>query len=144
MEKITIGELAKACNVKIDTIRYYERVNLVKPDGRTDSGYRFYDPEIIRRVKFIKNAQGLGFSLDEIKKLFELQASDTATANDVLKATKTKVNEFQKKISDLEKIQNVLKELADQCPGDVHIMECPILDYLYPNHNEKNKNNFEG
>lgn len=144
MGKLTIGKLAKACNVKIDTIRYYERVNLVKPDGRTDSGYRFYDPETIRRVKFIKNAQGLGFSLEEIKKLLDLRASDTATAGDVLRATKSKISEFQEKISDLEKIQNILKELAEQCPEDAHIMDCPILDYLYPDHREKNKNNFEG
>jgi len=144
MGKLTIGKLAKSCNVKIDTIRYYERVKLVEPDGRTDSGYRFYDPESIRRVKFIKNAQGLGFSLDEIKKLLDLRVSDTATAGDVLSATKLKITEFQEKISDLGKIQNILKDLADQCPDDAHIMECPILDYLYPEHNEKNKNNFEG
>tara|TARA_B100001564_G_C20597101_1_gene650790 strand:- start:789 stop:1199 length:411 start_codon:yes stop_codon:yes gene_type:complete len=132
MEKITIGRLAKSCDVKTDTIRYYERVNLVSPEGRTNSGYRFYDPESIRRVKFIKNAQRLGFSLYEIRKLLELRVSNLAMADDVLKIAQSKINEFQNKISELDKIKKVLEGLAEQCPGNVHVMECPILDYLYP------------
>ena len=144
MAKLTIGKFAKECGVNEHTIRYYERVGIVKPEGRTKTGYRFYNPENIRQVKFIKNAQGLGFSLDEIQQLLDLRTSDTATASDVLQVTKSKISEFHEKMSELKKIQNILKELAEKCPEDVHVMECPILDYLYPDHREENKNNFEG
>ncbi len=132
MTKLTIGKVAEACDVKIDTLRYYERVRLVEPERRTSSGYRVYHPESIRRVKFIKKAQGLGFSLDEIRSLLELRASDTSTASDILHATENKIVESKQKIEELETIRKVLENLAAQCPGDAPVGECPILDHLYP------------
>lgn len=129
---LTIGKVAEACDVKIDTLRYYERVGLVEPEERTDSGYRVYHPESIRRVKFIKKAQGLGFTLDEIRALLEMRVSDNATAADILKATKNKITEFKLKIKDLGLIRKALEKLADKCPGTGPVSDCPILDHLYP------------
>ncbi len=132
MTKLTIGKIADACDVKIDTLRYYERGGLVEPERRTSSGYRVYHPETIRRVKFIKKAQGLGFSLDEIRDLLDLHISDNATAADVLQATEGKIVEFKHKIQELEGIRAVLEDLAAQCPGTGPLSDCPILDHLYP------------
>lgn len=69
MTSFTIGKLADAANVGTDTLRYYERKGLVFPEGRTASGYREYGAEAVRRVKFIKKAQGVGFTLAEINRL---------------------------------------------------------------------------
>lgn len=132
MTKLTIGKVAEACGVKIDTLRYYENIGLVEAEGRTASGYRLYHPDSIRRVKFIKNAQGLGFSLEEIRSLLDLQTSDTASAEDVLKVTENKILEFNHKISELDRMRDILKSLAGECPGNVALQECPILDHLYP------------
>lgn len=132
MTKLTIGKVAKACGVKIDTLRYYENIGLLEAKQRTTSGYRVYHPESIRRVKFIKNAQGLGFSLKEIRSLLDLRASDTASAADVLHATENKIIEFNHKIKELDRIRRVLEELAAECPGNVPLQKCPILDHLYP------------
>lgn len=132
MVKLTIGKVAEACDVKIDTLRYYERVGLIEPERRTSSGYRLYHPESIRRVKFIKKTQALGFSLDEIRTLLALRGSDTATAGDVLLATENKIVEFKQKIGELETIRKALEDLASQCPGTGPVNDCPILDHLYP------------
>ena len=136
MAKLTIGKVAEACGVKIDTLRYYERMRLIEPERRTASGYRIYLPESISRVKFIKNAQGLGFSLDEIRALLEFHGSEISTAGDVLQATENKIVEFQHKIKELQKIHKVLEDLAAQCPGIGPVSNCPILDHLYPPKNE--------
>lgn len=133
---MTIGKLADACEVSTDTIRYYERIGLVEPEGRTASGYRTYNSESARKIKFIKKTQGLGFSLDEIRALLELHVSETANAGDVLQATESKIVEFKHKILELEEIRKVLEDLAAQCPGTGPISDCPILDHLYPIENE--------
>ena len=84
MATLTIGKLARASHVKIDTIRYYERQGLVSPEARTEAGYRLYNLESLRRVKFIRKAQGLGFSLTEIAQLLHFGVEQDATKADVL------------------------------------------------------------
>ncbi len=88
MDNFTISKLAEFCDVKHDTVRYYERSGLIQPIGRTKAGYRLYDKKSIRKLKFIKNAQSLGFKLEEVKKLLYFDHSDKTTANDVLAITK--------------------------------------------------------
>lgn len=132
MDKFTISKLAESCDVKNDTVRYYERSGLIQPIGRTKSGYRLYDQETIRKLKFIKNAQLLGFKLGEIKKLLYFDHSDKATANDVLEITKVKVLEIKQRNKELKKILKILEELVTVCPGEGPTSECPILDYIYP------------
>lgn len=133
---INIGKLAYISGVSTDTIRYYERIGLVEPEGRTSSGYRTYSSETVRKIKFIKKAQGLGFSLDEIRTLLDLSTSDAATAGDVLKVAEEKIVEFKHKILELEQIRNVLEDLAARCSGTGPISNCPILDHLYPEEKE--------
>ena len=114
----TIGQLAKACKVKIDTLRYYERTNLLIPISRSQAGYRIYDQESVNRVRFIKKAQSLGFSLKEVSQLLKFDGSTEATAGDVLAIAKQKICQQNKKIKELKEIENILKRLAKQCSGN--------------------------
>lgn len=129
---LTIGKLAKATNASIDTIRYYERMGLVSPDARSAHDYRMYEESAINRLRFIKNAQSLGFSLLEIEKLLTFGTSKDSTAAEVLKLTEDKILVHKNKIKELQKIQTVLVDLAKQCSGKGPASECPILKSLYP------------
>ena len=133
MTTLTIGKLARASDVKFDTIRYYERQGLVTPEARTEAGYRQYGLESLRRVKFIRKAQGLGFSLTEIAQLLHFGGSRDATKADVLGLTAQKIAEHKEKILELEALQHTLAQIAALCEGDdspAH--DCPILACLYP------------
>ena len=133
MTALTIGKLARASDVKVDTIRYYEREGLVTPESRTEAGYRQYGLESLRRVKFIRKAQGLGFSLTEIAQLLRFGGAQDATKADVLGLTAQKIEEQKKKIRELEELQQTLTQVAALCEGDDSpARECPILAFLYP------------
>ncbi len=132
MSGIAIGKLAKAGNVNIDTVRYYERKNLLMPEARTQSGYRQYSKESIRRLRFIKKAQGLGFSLKEIKQILDISNADNAECGNIKQYAKKKIEEIEKRISDLQKIRDGLKQIAGECPGgDSPLEECTILEHFY-------------
>lgn len=132
MSDITIGRLAKQTGLRADTIRYYEQLGLIKPDGRSAAGYRLYGTESIRLLKFIRRAKGLGFKLGEVKTLLTLRASQTATCEDMLDRTNHKLKEAKDNIKYLSNIHRALEKLARECPGgDMPLSECPILDYLY-------------
>ena len=133
MSEITIGLLAKESGVRTDTIRYYEQLGLVKPEGRSEAGYRLYGPESILLVQFIRRAKDLGFKLAEIKTLLTLKASQTATCKDMLERTDHKLAEAKENIKQLKNIHDALEKLSEACPGgDMPLSECPILDHLYP------------
>jgi len=108
MIPLTIGKLARASEVRIDTIRYYERQGLVSPEARTEAGYRLYGLESLRRVKFIRKAQGLGFSLTEIAQLMHFGVDQNATKADVLGLTAQKIEAHQANIRELEDLQHTL------------------------------------
>ena len=134
MKRLTIGQLAKESGVRTDTIRYYEQLGLIKPEGRSESGYRLYSDDAIRLVQFIRRAKDLGFTLAEIKTLLTLKASQTATCKDMLERTEAKLTEAKENIKHLSKMHDALEKLSEACPGgDMPLSECPILDYLYPN-----------
>ena len=82
-QEMTIGKLAKEVGVTIDTVRYYERLRLLTPTDRRPSGYRLYDGEALKRLRFIRNAQALGFTLHEIRELLNLRVSSIARCGDV-------------------------------------------------------------
>ena len=133
MIPLTIGKLARASEVKIDTIRYYERQGLVAPEARTEAGYRLYGLESLRRVKFIRKAQGLGFSLTEIAQLLHFGVDQDATQADVLGLTAQKIEAHQASIRELEALRHTLVQVAERCAGDASpASECPILEFLYP------------
>ena len=130
MDGFTIGELAKQAKVHVETLRYYERWGLIPRPRRTVSNYRVYSSENLRRVKFIKQAQGLGFSLKEIKKLLALRATPRARCADVRTYAAHKIEDIEGKIRSLAHMRKTLEKLIAECSGDGPVTRCPILESL--------------
>lgn len=130
MSRLTVGRLARNAGVNLETVRYYERQCLVSPAARTESGYRIYQQESVRRIRFIKRAQELGFSLNEIKELLSLRVDANATATDVRVRAQTKLVSVEEKIRHLRDIQQSLTRLIESCHGGGPASECPILENL--------------
>jgi len=128
--ELTIGKVAKQAEVNIQTLRYYDRIGLVPPSNHLSSGYRLYSPETIQRLAFIKNAQELGFTLKEVAALLKLKIDKKARASQVRKKTEQKLRVVEKKISQLQSIRKVLKNLVSSCHGDKTTDHCPILQSL--------------
>ncbi len=131
MEKITIGQLAKKVNVNLETIRYYERRGLLLEPPRNKSGHREYSLEEVKRTKFIKRCQVLGFSLNEISELLSLRVGPGTTCGDVKARVEDKIMEVEKRIADLEKIREALLRMSGKCIGKGPVGQCPILEELY-------------
>jgi Zn(II)-responsive transcriptional regulator len=131
MQKLTIGRLARQANLGVETLRYYERRGLIAPRRRTDAGYRLYDDDACRRLLFIRRAQALGFSLDEVGELLSLSARPAASAADVKRLARAKIDDIDGRIRDLERMRSALAALEDRCPGHAGTTaECPILAAL--------------
>lgn len=123
------GELAQRGGVNIETIRYYERRGLLPKPPRSASGYRIFSVEDARRVRFIKRAQELGFSLDEIRGLLALRVSSKGTQGDVRQLAEAKIADIEEKIKSLRAMKNALQVLtAACCPDGGSLSECPILE----------------
>lgn len=128
-EALTIGVLAKKSNVGVETVRFYERKGLLPKPQRPSSGFKHYDPEDIKRIRFIKRAQDLGFTLREVTELLKLKVDRKATCGEVMKRTNKKVTEIDLKIKDLQKMKKSLKQIRNCCEdGTLTLTECPILD----------------
>ncbi len=130
MDKITSGKLAKLANVNIESIRFYERKGLMPKPMRSDSGYRLYSEDDVHRIKFIKKAQGLGFTLREIKDLLNLRIDDNTSCEDVQEIIVQKMNEIEIKIKEMKKINKTLKEMQNLCSTNKLERDCPFLDLL--------------
>ena len=130
MPALTTGELASQGGVNVESIRFYERERLLRKPPRTASGYRMFTPDDVRRVRFIKRAQELGFSLREIKELLALRLEPDTGCADVRKRAETKLSDIDQRISDLKRIRKVLARLTTACPGRGNVNSCPILEGL--------------
>jgi Cu(I)-responsive transcriptional regulator len=130
MNGLTIGKLAKQVGVGIETVRFYERQGLIEPPPRTDSNYRIYPEDEVARLKFIKRAKALGFTLNEIKELLFIRHDPHATKADIKNRTLAKIKDIEEKISDLTRIKTALEHLASSCDGHGPLEDCPILEAL--------------
>ena len=128
MESIGIGALAKRAGVRIDTVRYYERSGLLAPKARLASGYRRYGEIELSRLRFIRRAQALGFTLDEVRDL--LSVSKHRDVSRVKRAAQQKLADVERKITDLERVRRGLLNLVAACPGHGRAENCPILKAL--------------
>jgi MerR family copper efflux transcriptional regulator len=128
--QLTIGQLAKSAGVHIQTVRYYERLHLLGPASRASSGYRLYGPEEERRLRFIKNAQALGFTLREIAELLNLRVSSRARCGDVQRKAKEKLKCVEAKAKDLQALARALERLIRSCRAGQPTDHCPILNSL--------------
>lgn len=126
--KYRISDLTDKCGVNKETIRYYERQNLLQEPARTNAGYRMYSEKTVKRVWFIKRMQELGFSLREIYKLLGVVDKDEVRCQDMYEFVSKKEEEVQKQIQDLKRIEHMLKDLKNRCPDDKELHECPIIE----------------
>jgi Hg(II)-responsive transcriptional regulator len=132
VETLTRGDLAKRCGVNFETVRYYEQEGLIPKPPRTASNYRVYDEDAVRRVRLIKRAQGLGFTLTEIKGLLSLRASPRARCADVQKRAEARIRKIDEKIQALRAIRRALSKLVSECTGRGKLSLCPILEAFDP------------
>ena len=128
MSTLGIGQLAKRAGVAIDTVRYYERNQLLAPAGRLASGYRRYGEAELKRLRFIRRAKTLGFSLEDIRVLLSL--SDERNVTKIKRAAQTKLNDIERRIAELERVGDGLRKLVAACPGHGRAEACPILNAL--------------
>ncbi len=130
---LTIGQLAKEVGVNIETVRYYERLHLLAPTARKPSGYRLYSDDLVRRLRFIKNAQSLGFTLHEIGELLNLRVSSAARCGDVQQKAEEKLKQVEAKVQDLQALARVLRSLIHSCKAGQPTDRCPILKSMEEN-----------
>ena len=128
---ITIGKLAALAEISADTVRYYEEERLLLPAGRSAGGYRLYDQDSLRRIRFIKQVQHCGFTLSEIRDLLELRTSDHACCEDVRSQVIEKKLQLEHKIKALRAMSKALDRLIGDCNRKERpAAECPILAAL--------------
>lgn len=128
MSDITIGRLSEATGVKIETIRYYEKIGIMPSPPRTSGGQRVYSPAHLSRLGFVKRSRDLGFSLDAVRSLLGLSDAPPS-CGEVHDLTMKHLREIRSKIADLRQLERTLKTIAAKCErGDTP--ECPIIDAL--------------
>lgn len=128
--QLTTAEAAVLARVNPQTLRYYERRGLLAEPARTAAGYRQYDWEAVRRVRFIKRAQDLGFKLEEIDELLDLRVDGDSACGEVEARALTTLTRVEDKIRQLERMRDVLGELAKACSMRAGTEACPILEAL--------------
>jgi MerR family transcriptional regulator, copper efflux regulator len=127
MESLTIGKVARLAGVGVETIRFYEQEGLLEIPPRRESGYRQYPEDVVSKLRFIRRAKELGFSLKEIRELLSLRLDSTATCQDVRQRAIAKIAGIEEKIRTLGKMKEALQELTSACLGRGPVSGCPIL-----------------
>ena len=125
-----IGNLAKRVGVGIDTVRYYEREGLLQKAQRRTSGYRMYDVDDIQRLRFIRRAKTLGFTLTEVRDLLALSSRKDDDMAAMKAAARQKLADVDAKITELTRIRDGLGAFIDACPGRGALARCPILNAI--------------
>jgi len=125
---LTIGKIASLSKVSADTLRYYEREGLISPASKSEGGYRLYDRDAVRRVRFIKEAQHCGFTLTEIRNLLDMRTSDAACCRDVRRVAVEKKIQLEAKIKAMRAMSKALDRLIATCSNEGRPLDdCPIL-----------------
>ena len=126
---LTIGGLALAAGVNLETLRYYERIGLMPSPGRTRAGHRAYEPEHVRRLAFIRRARELGFSIEDIRALLALAEPADGSCMQVRNIAQAHLDEVRAKLADLAKLERILADTVSKCSGEP-APRCPVLDML--------------
>lgn len=129
-QRITIGAVARQAGIGIDTIRYYEREGLLPKPQRRASGYRDYDGGAVERLRFIRRAKDLGFTLEDIRELLALSTDRERGVKSVRQRAEVRLAEVERRIRELQRVKRGLKQLIDACPGHGALEHCPILRAL--------------
>lgn len=139
MSRLSIGQLARASGIGVETIRFYEREGLIAVPARTASGYRQYNPDAVDRLGFIRRAKQLGFSLGEIRELLGLAQGDGERAR-VKALAEHKLAGIERRIEELRRMRAALAELTQQCSGHGPVEGCPIIEALADTGDDSNGN----
>lgn len=139
-KRLTIGRLAQQSGVNLETVRYYERRGLLAKPPRTASGYRLFPSDAAGRLRFIKRAQELGFSLDEIRELLAFRVRPRAARAEIRARVEAKIADIDRKIRDLTEMKSVLRQLNERCDSCGPTAACPILRSLDGMANEDGRN----
>ncbi|MDX1632862.1 MAG: MerR family transcriptional regulator [Thermoanaerobaculia bacterium] len=129
-EHFSTGQLAEKADVGVQTVRYYERRGLLPPPPRTEGGHRKYGPDDLRRLRFIRRAQDLGFQLDEIKELLDLRVVEGEPCERVGERADQVIDRIDERLEDLERMRRALVELRLACERAEPTDPCPILGSL--------------
>lgn len=127
---MTIGQLARSAGVGVETVRFYERRGLLDEPPRRSSGYRSYPAEASAKLRFIRRAKELGFSLEEIGDLLTLRSHPSESRPQVQERARAKIDDIERRLSDLERMRDVLVDLLEACEQRVESDGCPILEAL--------------
>lgn len=130
MAMFTIGKVATQAGVGVETIRFYEREGLIEEPARRASGYRQYEPTVVDRIRFIRHAKALGFTLREIRELLELRFEPDSRCDEVLELAEAKISDIDERIRKLRKMRRTLAGLTRDCQRGRPTEECPILKAL--------------
>lgn len=122
---MTIGDLADAAGVGVETVRYYQRRRLVAQPGKAAGAYRRYGAGHVDRIRFIKRAQALGFSLEEVESLLALE--DGADRKTIRSIAGARLQETRRRIADLKRIEHALSHLLHECETHARAHRCPII-----------------
>lgn len=128
VKELTIGQVADSAGVNVETIRYYQRRGLLEEPLKPQRGHRRYPPETVKHIRFIKRAQALGFTLEEVAALLTLEAACACAETRALAAHKVDV--IEKKLSDLSAMRDALAGLVRQCDAGEPAQGCPIIQVL--------------
>lgn len=129
MKTMTAGQVARLAGVGVETVRFYEKNGLLEEPARRVSGYREYDEQTVKRLRFIQRAKDIGFTLTEIKELLSLRCSELP-CGDVRGRAEAKITEIEEKVALLLRMKEVLGRLASSCCEQSDMSRCPILDAL--------------
>ena len=129
----TISQVARAAGVGVQTVRFYERERILPAPKRSGAGYRLFPENTVERLRFVKRAQGLGFSLEEIRELLALRASPRADCGQVRERAERKREELDGKITELRRLRRALDKLIAECSGEGPVSRCTILTSLEEN-----------
>ena len=130
MGSLTIGALAKHAGVGVETVRFYERRGLVRRPARPGSAYRAYSEETIGRIRFIRNAQALGFTLQEIKEMLALRVTAGTSCAAVRSRAAAKAADVERRVAEMERLRIALDKLVAACPGRGPLTSCSIIEAL--------------
>ena len=130
MQTLPIGKLSEQTGVHIETIRYYEKIDLLPKPYRSAGGHRLYSYEQKKRLHFINRCRKLGFALDEVRSLLALVDSDRHNCEEVQAITTSHLQGVRKKIADLKNLEQALADMEAQCESNL-TPDCPVIDVLY-------------
>lgn len=131
-EDLKIGDLARETGTKVVTIRYYEKIGLLPPPGRSAGNYRCYDGVALNRLRFIRRCRDLGFSLDQVRELLDLSSDEARPCGEIDEITAVHLAEVERKIAGLQALAQELRRISASCTGGGTISNCRILDAIAP------------